>query len=443
LTSAEKYVTAAYLVVLAVVLLYVVLYAFKIARLERELAELAGTEADLERRRAIQHELEASRAAYEVHLAHAAGSPSAQLLGLTQPTIPEIQRRLPADEALLLFLAGPERLDAFAVRRDRVYHHQTGTGSRDLAVNVRVVRELMVRSPVDGGLTAALGQLHQSLVDPLLRQGALQGVRRIHIVPHGPLSALPFAALWNRSSARFLVQDFILDYLPAVAALADSTAKATIPLRGMAVFAPLPDSLPATLGEAKIIRRLLPDATVRFGSAATERGVRTALENGRPIHLASHGFQNGQNPLFSRMIVGRSTRSDPANDGRLELHEILQLETGSPLAFLSGCETGFSGAGADPFAPAMEEGSLAQALLIAGVHTVVATLWRVRDDEAGKTAGGFYRELLASGSPAEALALAQREAIRAGKGLSWAAYSVFGAGGRKLSVAVRATEETH
>jgi hypothetical protein len=40
-TSAERYVTAAYLVVLAVVLLYVVLYAFKLARLEREVAELA------------------------------------------------------------------------------------------------------------------------------------------------------------------------------------------------------------------------------------------------------------------------------------------------------------------------------------------------------------------------------------------------------------------
>ncbi len=41
MTTAEKYVTAAYLVVLAVVLLYVVLYSFKVARLEREVAELA------------------------------------------------------------------------------------------------------------------------------------------------------------------------------------------------------------------------------------------------------------------------------------------------------------------------------------------------------------------------------------------------------------------
>jgi CcmD family protein len=41
MTTAEKYVTAAYLVVLAVVLLYVVIYSRRMARLEREVAELA------------------------------------------------------------------------------------------------------------------------------------------------------------------------------------------------------------------------------------------------------------------------------------------------------------------------------------------------------------------------------------------------------------------
>ena len=41
MTTAEKYVTAAYVVVLAVVLLYVVIYAFKMARLSREVEELA------------------------------------------------------------------------------------------------------------------------------------------------------------------------------------------------------------------------------------------------------------------------------------------------------------------------------------------------------------------------------------------------------------------
>jgi CcmD family protein len=41
-TTAEKYVTAAYLVVFGVVLLYLVIMAAKVARLERELTELAA-----------------------------------------------------------------------------------------------------------------------------------------------------------------------------------------------------------------------------------------------------------------------------------------------------------------------------------------------------------------------------------------------------------------
>jgi CcmD family protein len=41
MTTAEKYVTAAYLVVFGVVLLYVLIMATKLARLEREVGELA------------------------------------------------------------------------------------------------------------------------------------------------------------------------------------------------------------------------------------------------------------------------------------------------------------------------------------------------------------------------------------------------------------------
>ena len=41
MTTAEKYVTAAYCVVFAVVLVYVVIIALKLQRLEREVDELA------------------------------------------------------------------------------------------------------------------------------------------------------------------------------------------------------------------------------------------------------------------------------------------------------------------------------------------------------------------------------------------------------------------
>jgi hypothetical protein len=42
-TTAEKYVTAAYCVIFGVVLLYVVIIAFKLQRLERDVGALAGS----------------------------------------------------------------------------------------------------------------------------------------------------------------------------------------------------------------------------------------------------------------------------------------------------------------------------------------------------------------------------------------------------------------
>jgi CcmD family protein len=54
LTSEEKYVAAAYLVVFAVVLAYVVIIALKLQRLERELAELTAlAQAKRDERKAV------------------------------------------------------------------------------------------------------------------------------------------------------------------------------------------------------------------------------------------------------------------------------------------------------------------------------------------------------------------------------------------------------
>jgi hypothetical protein len=47
-STSEKYVTAAYLVLLGVLLLYVVIYSSKVARLEREVAKTVR--GDTERR---------------------------------------------------------------------------------------------------------------------------------------------------------------------------------------------------------------------------------------------------------------------------------------------------------------------------------------------------------------------------------------------------------
>jgi len=53
MTTAEKYVTAAYCVVFAVVLLYVAIIALKLRRLEREVDELANRAESAEEREPV------------------------------------------------------------------------------------------------------------------------------------------------------------------------------------------------------------------------------------------------------------------------------------------------------------------------------------------------------------------------------------------------------
>jgi CcmD family protein len=62
MTNAEKYVTAAYLVVFVFVLLYVVIVAAKLQRLEREVGELT----ELARERRLEREADARREEVEV-----------------------------------------------------------------------------------------------------------------------------------------------------------------------------------------------------------------------------------------------------------------------------------------------------------------------------------------------------------------------------------------
>ena len=395
------------------------------AALERELA-LPGNE---ERRTSLEQALNATQVSYENHLTRRAVSSNDRLLGLAPVKLGEIQSRLAPDAALLLFLSGPERLDLFVVRRGSLLHRSAPIGSQALSARVRFAREMIGAASSNAVIPPALAELHDLLLGPIEAAGQLEGVSQLLVVPHGSLGALPFAALWNRKAGRFVVEDYVLSYLPTAAALSADRPAGPIPLGGMVVFAPLPDSLPGTLREARAITRHMSVAELRIGRASSEARVRTALETGRPVHLASHGAHNPQNPLFSRMVVGGG---GGAGDGNLEVHEILGLISTSPLVFLSGCETGLGGTGQTHFDQEFEEGSLSHAMLIAGVGTVVATLWRVQDAGAAALADRFYHYLRSGQQPEEALASAQREMISVVGGFTWAAYVVLGRGGPQV-----------
>jgi CHAT domain-containing protein len=134
--------------------------------------------------------------------------------------------------------------------------------------------------------------------------------------------------------------------------------------------------------------------------------------------------------MFSWLQTAGVSGPERGFDGRLEVHEILDLRIQSPLVFLSGCETAVGSAGSTSFAPGEDFATVARAFLYAGARNVVATLWRVDDEGAAAFAAEYYRRLATDG-PVDALAGAQRTLARDRRFSApyyWAGYTLAGDG---------------
>jgi tetratricopeptide (TPR) repeat protein len=385
-------------------------------------AELDGPDEDAGgvRHAAIARQLVAARREYDDHLLRSSEPPGAAVLGLGRPDPRRLAASLAPDEALLTWFAGPGRVGGFALARGRIFHASAPLGARELGLRVRRIRELLGAGAADGSSEKSLTEFHELLIAPLAAAGALVGVRRLVLVTPASLVALPFAALRNARTGRFLVEDLTLLQLPAAAALPILRERRAALASPADIFVPLEATLPGTGREGRAIVRLLPLARLHSGRAADVATFSRALAAGGIVHLASHGEFDPVNPMFSRVTL---------SDRYLEVHRVLDLPVASPLVFLDGCETALGRAGSAAFGNAGEEGSLAQAFLYAGARNVVATLWRVEDAAAARLAERFYRYGGAD-DPALALARAQREELTVGRGFGWAAYAAYGAGVR-------------
>jgi len=382
----------------------------------------------------LSAQLQRARSDYEALLERASTGdvPGAALLGARSVGSTSIRGVLLPGELLLEYFVTADTLFTFAVSRDTTRVIVTHVAGTDLATRVRVARELVARRDTSGGrVTAALESLYRTLIEPVRRAGGLDQATRLVIVPHGPLTYLPFAALRDPNDGKYLVERHAVLYAPSAAALtairsAASSAEAQV--SAPVALAPFPGDLPATVEEARGVARAIPGTVVLVGPGATEGALRRALDDAPLVHVATHGQLNAYSPMFSHVALAAGHQGDHRDDGRLEVHELLGLRVRSSLVFLSGCETGTGTAWSTSFSPGEDFTTLAQAFLYAGARSVVATLWPIKDDAAAAFAERFYSGLQRSSAP-EALADAQRAMIRDPRYASpfaWAAYTVSG-----------------
>jgi len=379
----------------------------------------------------IQRGLSLARTSYDSLLDRMSGSDArSAIVGATTVDVRAIRRVLAADERLIEYFQAADRLLIFVVSPQSVAVANVPVARSVLAEEARRAREIVATA---GGQPAEpLSALYASLIAPLDQRRLLAGARRLVIVPHGALTYCPFAALRESDRAPYLIERFSLLMLTSASALVPlRNDSARVSANGSQVFAPLTRQLPASRGEAIAVAARLAVTPV-LDSSASEQAVRQALLSSSVVHVASHGTLDAEHPMFSSisLAASRGTAPAPANDGRLETHEVLGMQIRSRLVYLSGCETALGAS--QPTSSRSDEDytTLAQAFLFAGASNVVATLWRIDDRAATDLAMRFYGGLAAS-SPADALAAAQRSMIRDPRYAApyyWAAYTVSGSG---------------
>jgi CHAT domain-containing protein len=252
----------------------------------------------------------------------------------------------------------------------------------------------------------------KQLYDALLKAGGgeISKAKRLVIVPDGALWELPFQALINSASGKYLVEESEISYAPSLGVLSATKSQAAAKIsRNLVAFAnsTRKDSapLPEAEREATDIGKLYAPASIFIKTAATESRVKAEAAQAKVLHLAVHGQIDQTNPFESALLFTPET----GDDGRLTVTEILRMNLPDSLVVLSSCDTSngqvLSGEGLL---------SLSWAFLASGSQSVVAAQWAVEEKATADLMVNFHLAVLADAKneAASALRAAQTEALK-------------------------------
>lgn len=236
-------------------------------------------------------------------------------------------------------------------------------------------------------------QLFLYLIQPML-----PSIKSHHLVlvPHEELNSIPFQALQDPSTGKYLGETFAISYAPSATVLASLENKST--LKSGRLLAVADPSIHEASDEVNAIGKLYPGRSkVVAQEAASKADVRTWVSNYDVVHFSVHGTFNGTDPLLSYLQF-KETASD---NGRLTAAEMFGLPLQkNTLVVLSACETGRVEA-----THANEVLGMVRSLLYAGAGMLVLSSWEVNAGSTRLWMETFYEKGQTS-QPAEAARLA-------------------------------------
>jgi CHAT domain-containing protein/tetratricopeptide (TPR) repeat protein len=339
--------------------------------------------------------------------------------------------KLPAGAAVREHLVTPARTLLFILTRDRL-------SARDCALDPNTFTSASPRKEDPSRYLAppVLRRLYDWLLAPAASASAIQetggvfpaDVRRLYIIPHGPIHRVSFGALTDPNSRPVIrLGGPVLAYSPSATVLLRLLQRrARIPSRGLPASIPndsatpreaegrgeaSPASSPALLAVgydgsdgANLLRHT--EAEARFvaqvaggqawvGARPKRDDLALASRGCQRLHFACHAQFDYDAPLESYLATGQGER--------LTARAVLSdWQLPSTLVVLSACQTGVSRVlrGDEPV-------GLVRAFLYAGARAVLVSQWAVEDLSTFLLMQRFYELLASMGDPASALQAAQ------------------------------------
>lgn len=327
--------------------------------------------------------------------------------GLWLPSLEDLQRLItavPPGTAVIEYAVAGERTVAWILAGGRLEQVILAPGD-DLEGRIQSLAEHRHTRDLDGWQSTS-GKIFQDLLAPVLKR-LPAGTTRLILIPDSELYSVPFRALWNPASNRYLDEDFTISLAPSARQLLGRATDTSKPVSrqlialsvGFTSFSPELDleKLPHAIQEAAAVRALYrgEDCPVTDWAA-----FRRCAPTASVLHLATHASADSSGSGQTWLALEQETVSLD----RLwkELPELPR----HPLVVLSACQSVASAGGGEGL------GGLARPFLASGARAVVGTLWKIDDEYAATFLPAFHRAYRDSQDPAAALSKAREEQKR-------------------------------
>ncbi len=265
----------------------------------------------------------------------------------------------------------------------------------------------------DAHAKQARASLFEVLIRPLERE--LKGISKLAIVPDRELHSIPFAALWDSLSGKYVIEQYQVHTLPSAAFLVDAAQPRARPgaVQALVVGNPAIDTaaglqlppLPGAKVEADSIAQLYDRSLLLVEERATRDSVLRLLPDQSVFHFAGHAVFNSEQPELSYLALAARGAHET---GILDAREIGTLRLSNlKLVVLAACST------LNPRTTRVGVvAGLAHSFLRAGAPAIVSSLWSVGDAGTAGLLYDFHKYFAKSGDAAGALQSAQLDALK-------------------------------